>query len=502
MTATLDSLSHQASTQKNIFRLLVPATDLTPPDALFFELCGNRWVLTEFVNISDAPPYTCISYSWGSGRTENVFEGGQLMSDRTIPAIEATIKVSQPPENWAYALMSEPRDAQKEAKSLAEALKASQAYWVDSLCAPHRDPAKTECLQSMGAIYSSAWQVFVVLSEPCASVFHQIRDTARIDPTALFVLESDDWVTRAWAYQEAVNSKRLYFIAQDDESILVSGLDFLNAVTTATSDYRRDNGMDSFTWGELHPKLDSLEILIADYRISEYVARSAYQVMSAIYQRSVEKSEDHFYSMIGAVTTTPLDSQNNQPIHPAEYFMQVCEAKNDYSFIYCIAPRSDEPGSRWRPIAGKIPPVLSGVLVAGRGQAGSLKPTHLQLENMCRLEPGTINADGLKSARAFLQCDSANWSPDDIAAAILVRLRKKGFSGYGDHVEVENGFFFPQSTVTRSDEIFVAISPDVHWTMGGAGLLLRSNGTDINQFCDVGVFIGRLPKVGEPINVG
>lgn len=438
VSATLNYLSHQASTPENIFRLLVPATDLAQTDALFVELCGNRWVLTELENISDALPYTCISYSWGSGRTENVFKGGQLMSNRTIHAIETTIKASQPPENWVYALMSEPRDAQKEAKALSAALKASQAYWIDSLCTPHRDPAKTECLQSMGAIYNSAWQVFVVLSEPCASIFHQIRDTGRIDSTALFVLESDDWVTRAWAYQEAVNSKRLYFIAQDDESILVSGLDFLNAVTTATSDYRRDHEIDSFTWGELHPKLDSLEILIADYRISEYVARSAYQVMSAIYQRSVEKSEDHFYSMIGAVTTTPLDSPNDQPIHPSEYFMRVCEAKGDYSFIYCIAPRSDESGSRWRPIVGKIPPVLSGVLVAG--------------------------------------C--------------------------GDYVEVENGFFFPQSTFTRSNEIFVAISPDVHWTTGGAGLLLRSNCTDINLFCDVGVFIGRLPKVGKPINVG
>lgn len=486
----------------SIFRLLVPATDLTSPDALFVELCGNRWVLAEFAQISDAPPYTCISYSWGRGRAKNMFNDGLLMSDRTIPAIEATIKASQSPANWTYALMRVPRDAQKETAALSAALKASQAYWIDAVCVPPEGSARTECLRSMGAIYNSAWQVFVVLSESCSSVFHQIRDTARIDSHALFILESDDWITRAWAYQEAVNSQRLYFIAQEDESILASGLDFLNAVTTATSDYMRDLRIDSFAWGEQHPRLDSLEILIADYRIAEYVARSAYQVMSAIYQRAVERSEDHFYAMIGAITTELLDSQDNQSIHPAEYFMRVCEAKGDYSFIYCIAPRSDEPGRRWRPIAGKIPPVLSGVLVAGSQQAGSIKPTHLQLDNMCRLEPSAINLDGLKSTMAFLHDDSTSLSPDDIAAAIYGRLRQKGFSGCGDYVELEYGFFFPQSTFTRSDDIFVVVSPDVHWTTGASGLLLRSNGTDINQFCDVGVFIGRRPKVGESINVG
>lgn len=182
--------------------------------------------------------------------------------------------------------------------------------------------------------------------------------------------------------------------------------------------------------------------------------------------------------------------------------MQVCEAKGDYSFIYCIAPRSDELGKRWRPASGKVVPVLSGVLVGGSGQAGSLKSTHLQLENMCRFAPGSINSDGLKSTRAFLQGDSANLSPNDIATAIFERLKQKGFSGGGDYMELESGFFFPQSTFAHSDGIFVAISPDMNWTYGTAGLLLRSNGTDINQLCDVGVFIGRLPKVGESINVG
>lgn len=495
-------MNNISSAPESIFRLLVPATEPTPPDTSFVELCGSRWVLTEWMPIADAPPYTCISYSWGSGRVNNMFEDGQLMSYRTIPTIETTIKASQTPEHWSYALMCSPRNEQQEAAAVDAAIKAAQAIWIDALCVPSHDPARSACLRSLGAIYNSAAQVFAVLSESCSKPLHQIQNGGRMNPDELFVLENDDWITRAWTYQEMANSKRTFFIARGDGSVLYLALDFLNAILTDTSDYADAQGFNRTELPVRFPRLDSLQVMMAEHRLVEYTGRCAYQVMSAMHQRYAEREEDRIYAMIGAITDLPSDSVDDASNHPAEYFMRACEAKGDYSFIYCIAPRSDEQGRRWRPIAGEIPPVLSGVLVAGSGHAGSLKPTHLQLENMCRLKQSAINPDGLKSTRAFLQGDSTNLSPDDIAAAILARLRQKGFSGCGDYVELESGFFFPQSKFTRSDKIFVAISPDMNWTNGAAGLLLCSNGTDINQFCDVGVFVGRLPKVGEPINVG
>lgn len=487
---------------ESFFRLLVPATELTPLDVPYVELCGSRWVLTELMPISDAPPYTCISYSWGRGRTKNPLNYDQLISDRTIPAIEAAIKVSQSQKNWTNVQFSFSCDTQKEEAGQVAALKASQAFWIDALCVPPQESDKAACLRSLGVIYSSAWQVFVILSESCSSVVHQIRDTGHLDLAALFILDSDDWITRAWVYQEAVNSKSLYFIAQDDETILVSGLDFLNEVMTATSDYRNAHGIDPFTWGEQHPRLESLENLIADYRIAEYAARSALQVMSVIHQRVVKRDEDLFYAMVGAITNLSLESQGNQLIHPSEYFVRVCEAKGDYSFIYCVAPRSDVQGRHWRPIAGKIYPAISGLLISGDGQSGYLEATHLQLKNMYRMSHDGVNSDAIKDIGKFLQSDITKSSPSDIADSILERLRQKGFSGCGEYLELENGFFFPQSTFTHSDDIFVAISLDVRWTNGGPGLLLRTNGTEINQFCDVGVYIGRHPKVGESINVG
>jgi len=485
------------------FRLLEPVTSFTLPNAPFVELSGKRWVLTEYAQISDAPVYTCISYGWGEKKTKNLLNDDQLMSARTLPVIEATINASQSPENWADNVQfTSARDPQKEEAGRAAALKASQAFWIDALCVPSQDPARSACLRSMGEVYSAAQQVFVVLSKSCADVFHQIRHAGRLDSTALFILESDDWITRAWAYQEAVNSKALYFILQDDESTLVSGVDFLNAVVTSIDDYKKFHGIDSVNWAKHHRRLDSLEVLIADYRIADYAARSAYQVMSAMDQRVVERAEDRFFAMIGAIKTMSLDIQGDESLHPSEYFMRVCEAKGDYSFIYSLAPRSEVQGRRWRPVEGKLPAVQPGLLIFGGGQEGTPEPTHLQLDNMCRLIPSVISADGLKATRWFMRRNSEGFSPDGIASAILERLQTIGFTGCGEYLELENGFFFPQSKPTRSDDIFVTISPDVQWTNGGPGLLLRSNGTGINDFCDVGVFVGRVPKLGESINVG
>lgn len=495
------------SKSERTFRLLQPADDLTPSDAPSIELCGSRWILNEYAQLPGGLAYTCVSYVWGQEITENQLCDGRLISARTIPVMEATIKASRSSKNWDNVQLSQ--DQQKDAAAKMEALNATNAFWIDAICTPAQDPARTSSLRSMGSIYSSAWQVFVVLSASTSTVFRQIRDTGRLDSNALFILESDEWITRSWTYQEMVNSRALYFIAQDDESAIVSGVDFLSAVLTSTDDYRSAHGIDSLTWSEQHPKLDSLECLIADYKISQYAERSAYQVMSAMHKRYSEKIDDHFYAMVGAIKTSSVYVQGDEFESPSEYFMQTCEAKGDYSFLYNTAPRSDTYGRQWRPIEGKFQPVLPELLIFGSGQSGNLKPTHIQFENMCRLVPGTIGADGLKAAKAHLAMvhrhrpyGKTSSSPRDVAEAILELLRARGFSGCGEYLELESGFFFSQSTPARFDEIFVAISIDVYWQGGSPGMLLRSNGTDINDFCDVGAFIGRIPKNGESIMVG
>lgn len=481
------------NTAESLFRLLVPATDATPPDAPFIELCGGRWVLAEYASIADAPPYTCISYSWGAGRTKHAFDAGQCMSDRTIPAIEATIKASQAPEHWAKALRCDPRDELKEQAALADALNASQAIWIDALCVPSAEPARTACLRTMGAIFSTAAQVFAVLSAPCAKLLRQIHDTEHMKPEEFFVLEGDGWITRAWTYQEIANSKSTYFIAQGDGSVLILALDFLNAILTDTTDYAQKRGLDKRKLSVLFPRLDSLQEMFAEHRLVEYSGLSAYQVMCAMHQRVAEREDDCIHAMVGVVTTSPSTTPADAPVQPAEYFMQMCEAKGDFSFVFSTAPRSDLLGRHWRPVATHLPPVLSGLLASGSGLSGCLKPTHLQMDNMCRMKPGRLNSVAVAIGQFLM---------DDVAIAILERLRRKGFTGCGQWLELESGYFFPQSSFKPADDLFVVTCHDVQWVRGGPGLLLRSNDTDINQFCDVGVFIGRCPKTSESINVG
>jgi hypothetical protein len=220
--------------------------------------------------------------------------------------------------------------------------------------------------------------------------------------------------------------------------------------------------------------------------------------MSSMDRRSSERSEDHFNAMIGAITGDAAEAEDGPSIHPAEYFMRVCEAKGDYSFIYSAAPRSDAAGKCWRPVAGPIPAVLPWHS-HGDGQHGHAYPTHLTLEGMCRMVPGAATPAALQFIEDWLQSTNSSPSSGTLAERTLAKLRQAGFSGSGEHLEVESGLFFPQSTLTHPDGVAVALG--VKWVHGAPGLLLNSAGADLHRFRAVGVFVGPLPKTGNPINV-
>ena len=456
------------------FRLLVPADRVAVGQGRSIELGQIKWIVTAYPGIPPAarvPEYTCISYSWGHRRTPNPLADGLTMSGRAIPAVETVIKALRP-----------------------------QAIWIDALCVPPREPERTACLRSMGAIYGSASQVAAVLSKSSSSVLKQIKSTGSLDPPTLLALEQDEWVSRAWTYQEMVNSRSFSFIAEACSDHVVSGDQFLNVVGAAISAYKKANGIDSFVLRTLHPRLDSLEDVIADWVTAAYLERTAYQVMSAMDRRSSEHPEDHFNAMIGAITGDAAEVDDGPSVHPAEYFMRVCEAKSDYSFIYSAAPRSDIPGKCWRPVAGLIPAVLPWHS-HGDGQPGHAHPTHLTLEGMCRMVPGAATPTALQFIEDWLQSANSSPSSGTLAERTLAKLRQAGFSGSGEHLEVESGLFFPQSTLTHSDQAAVAVALGVKWVHGAPGLLLNSAGADLHRFGAVGVFVGPLPKTGNPINV-
>jgi hypothetical protein len=237
---------------------------------------------------------------------------------------------------------------------------------------------------------------------------------------------------------------------------------------------------------------------------ADYLERSAYQVMSDMELREATKQEDRFYAMIGAITTAPAYPQNAQSVNPAEYFMQVCEAKGDYSFIYSIAPRSEISGRCWRPIADSREP-LHPILAwssDGERQSGCIYPTHLQLNNMRRMTFSSISQSARQYIEEWLQSDNAVSLSDAITTCIFRRLKNAGFSGCEKPLELESGYFFTQSTITDLEKVFVVVATEVRWVHGSPGLLVRDNGTDIYHYCGVGVFVGPVPKDGDPINIG
>lgn len=485
-----------------MFRLLEPANHSTPPDASCLKLFNRRWLINEYAQVSDAPEFTCISYAWGKEIIENPLCVEQQMSTRTIRALETAISVSQSQENWACSIrFSHNGDSLKEAAGQAAALNASQAFWVDALCVPSKDPARTVCLQSMGEIFSSAYQVLVVLEGQCSDAIRNTSQNGKLGSSDLSLLEKEDWVSRAWTYQEAVNSKRLYFAVEGNEDAIVSGHDFLNTIMVAIDVFKEANNLGKLAWEKQRPKLRSLERLLADYLMSDFATRSAYQVMSVMDQRVSERADDHFYAMIGSITTTTEQIEGDEKLDPSEYFMRVCERKGDFSFLYGAAPRKEVLGQRWRPIEGRFPALLPDLITLGSTEAGQKELTHLQLNNMYRLVPGPVRSDGLKAARWFVEDKSDTSSSEDVATQILKRLRILGFSGCGEYLEFETGLFFPQSEPLESDDIFAAVSHDIHWVTGGPGLLLRASSSDISEFYDVGVFVGRRPKSGIGIKV-
>lgn len=466
-------------------------------------LCGEKWVLSEYLRPSDAPPYTCISYAWGTGTAASPFVENQSISDRTISVLETTIRVLQDAHGLRKVISSY-RGASKIEGELAECINASRAFWIDALCVPPPTnmDARVACLSSMGQIYSSAAQVLTVLSNSCGDVLKEISANNSLDPSLMFVLERDEWVTRGWAYQEIVNSQVMFFAAEGPENVIVSGIGFLNAILTATSDYKDKNEIDAFSWSEAHPRLEALEELLADYKTAEYSERSALQVMSSIHRRVVQRPEDYFYAMIGALTTSSRSTDVSSTISPSEYFMRVCEGKNDYSFMFNTAPRSEVAGRRWRPIEGQFAPILVGLLATGEGLSGSLEATHIHLKKMCKALPSQVSQRGLDSIKSFVHLGSDNHqSVGELAVKTLDILRKKGFSGCGEFIELGNGIFFPQHSVSRKDGIFVATPVDLKWVNACPGILLLVNGTDINEYYDVGVFVGRVAETGEFLNI-
>jgi hypothetical protein len=220
--------------------------------------------------------------------------------------------------------------------------------------------------------------------------------------------------------------------------------------------------------------------------------------MTAMSGRVAAYPDDRFYAMIGAVTTATSSNSEDAVLEPSEYFMQACEKKCDFSFIYSNAPRAAGPGSAWRPRPGPSSPVVPWPS-AGERQDGALNAGLLRLHNMARVEFGQPD----KAARTFiddwLQKTVLSPLPPDMGDAVYETLCRAGFAGCGEYVETACGLFFPQHSLGNAGNLVVFVAKDIFFNFGAPGLLVEPVAEGKVRFCDVGVFVGPVPENRETL---
>jgi hypothetical protein len=412
-------------------------------------------------------PYTCVSFAWGSDRVPNPLLPANNISARALPVLDTAIK--------AMGHITE-HDT-------------SFALWIDTFCIPNDEQLKAIYLGRMGDIYAQAAQVLVVLSPNMLPLLDAIRNDTSIANEWLLLLDTDEWVTRAWTYQEIVNSGSLFFVAEGDSGAPIKGHVLFDAIAKAI---HSQVGYDAYTQQEQLPGLTAFEAVVLDWRIADYTERSAYQVMTNMCYRSTDQPNGLIYAMIGCISGnhTAIDAA---ALTPAELFMQVCEAKGDFSFIYSTAGRSTAPHKTWRPADGSFRPVLPWLYCFGEGQSGKLHPDGLELQKVLLLVPQATDKDAIVNTLHIMRYNNDAPIGNSIDH-ILDCMRKIGFTGCGQAIELENGYFFPQLPVADLTDIQVVVATEIHWTFGAPGLLVKPTANGTYQYQGVGVFSGKLGK--------
>jgi Heterokaryon incompatibility protein (HET) len=217
--------------EEGVFRLLVPSSDAASPEAASIDVAGQRWQIVDRGAVpspANAPKYICVSYFWADGRTPNPFDPERPMSSRAQPALETAIATLQPP-----------------------------AIWLDAACMPSREPARSLCLQNMGAIYAAASDVLAVLSPSTSIVLETVR---RQEAVGLEQLRLRRWLT-ARSPVSWLKGKRVI-------PSLVTSCSMLSVTQLRNAD--RWSRFDAYEFRKRYPHLDALETLIDDWLRADY----------------------------------------------------------------------------------------------------------------------------------------------------------------------------------------------------------------------------------------
>src|ERR1019366_8884294 len=125
--------------------------------------------------------------------------------------------------------------------------------------------------------------------------------------------------------------------------------------------------------------------------------------------------------------------------------MRMCEAKQDLSFIFVAVPRSREATRTWRPQVADRFDVVFPWHSYGSGLRGAVSRDGLDLEDMSRMSPAAMRHDAFDALMQQFHLPAGLANVASVAGSIFKALRKGGFAGPGDYVELCDGLFFPRA---------------------------------------------------------
>jgi hypothetical protein len=200
----------------------------------------------------------------------------------------------------------------------------------------------------------------------------------------LQITERGEWIISVWTYQEVVNSRKPCSTTIGDAAdktattgvipgLGISRYNFFHCISHSLIFYTRYRNLTLFGIRKVFhdwmlPKISQPTWQIIFRSLPSKSCRALTDVSV------IERRENRFYSMIGAITQSPQDytppytsassgPSGNQTIPDlAESFMKICESKGDFSFTFSSAECDNAVGRRWRPETGHIPSVLPWTL--------------------------------------------------------------------------------------------------------------------------------------------
>ncbi|GME25815.1 hypothetical protein GTA08_BOTSDO03262 [Neofusicoccum parvum] len=450
-------------------------------------LNGKEWYLTEMFrtpeNVATFPNYTAVSYRWYDGRLPNPFFDGYLMSNLTLPSLESAM-----------------RNAPQE------------AFWIDCFSIPAEKPLKGIILDLLSNIFSAAHEVIVPLGLESRKTLSLLAGNSALSTTplpdlenALLDLNQEAWVQSIWTYKEALSSKKYIFTdrswkksngATGTNEPQLTDLKFFKRVSEALNSYTKAKKWTAYDVRKNIANVDALEDLGLDRQQNQPYTRSVLESLSSLDRRYVESDKNFFWGLYGAITEDqiPASKPHSSLSDLYERLFEVCEAKNDYSFVYTTAERQQTPGKTFYPQAGPLHSILSWASDSSY-QTGTQTPEGFELDGMVTLKPtATLGPRGKTFLQSWFKSGVPSIADDgsdgSIARKALQVLQMMDYAGSEEFMLTDDGIFYPQRPVGPKASVLVA--SQLGWAFGSPGFAQVQDAA--GTIYVPGVFVGHVAK--------